>query len=545
VGSAVSAPAALERGREAFRRRAWAAAHDLLHEADGESPLEPEDLERASRAAYLTGRDEDSFALLERAFHARMGRGDPEGAALDGFWLVFGLTNRGDWARAGGWVGRARGVIEGRDCVAHGYLTIPEALQALMGGQAETAYAGFSAQRETGRRFGDRDLETLGSFGQGQALVEMGRVDEGIAVLDEAMVAVTGGETSEAVAGLVYCGVIAVCMETFDTRRAAEWTTALSHWCDAQPDLVPFRGQCLVHRAQLMRLHGDWTDALEELTQAVTRFGDTGHPAVGDAVYEQADVRRLHGNAEAAEAAYRQAAEFGRDAQPGLALLRLAQGRADAASAGIRRALDEGGGSRRPRLLSAAVEIALACGHVTAARTAADELAALAAARGVQLLSALSAQATGAVLLAEGDAGGALAAARRAWAMWHALGVPYEAARARVVVAGACRALGDEDACAMEVEAARRVFERLGAAPDLAGIGALTSGRPDAGRTGLTAREVEVLRALATGRTNRAIAVDLVLSEKTVARHVSNIFAKLGLSSRAAATAYAYEHGLV
>ena len=247
---------ALERGRQAFERRAWGAAYELLCAADGEAPLAAEDLERASRAAYLTGRDEDWFTLCERAFRERMRQGDPEGAALDGFWLAFGLMPRGEWAQAGGWVGRARAAIDDgrRDCVARGYLLAPDALQALMGGDAERAYAIFSEQREIGRRFADLDLLTLAGFGQGQALIAMGRIPEGIAVLDEIMVGVAGGETSAVVAGLVYCGVIAACMETFDPRRAKEWTKALQLWCDAQPDLVPFRGQCMVHRAQIMQV---------------------------------------------------------------------------------------------------------------------------------------------------------------------------------------------------------------------------------------------------------------------------------------------------
>jgi len=537
----------LERGRQAFERQAWRAAYELLCAADEQAPLGAEDLERAGRAAYLIGRDDDSLSLCERAFRERLRQGDPEGAALDGFWLVFGLITRGDWARAGGWIGRARAVIDDgrRDCAARGYLLGPDAVQALLGGDPQRAYAGFSEQREIGRRFADLDLLTLAGFGQGQALIAMGRIPEGIAVLDEVMVGVTGGETSAIVAGLVYCGVIAACMETFDPRRAKEWTVALQLWCDAQPDLVPFRGQCMVHRAQIMQLQGAWLDALEELEQATERFTGAGHPAAGDALYEQAEVHRWRGDLDRAEQAYRQAAAFGRDPQPGLALLRLGQGQLEAASAGIRRALEEATEwVRRPRLLSAAVEIALEGRDVDAARAAAGELAQLADDRDVPLLQAMAAHGGGLVGLAEGDARKALAGARRAWSLWQELDAPYEAARARVVVAMACRALGDEDAARMELDAARQVFERLSAAPDLARVEALTGPTRSRAGCGLTAREVEVLQLVATGRTNRAIATELFLSEKTVARHLSNIFTKLGVSSRAAATAYAYRHDL-
>jgi DNA-binding CsgD family transcriptional regulator len=543
----MSTTLALDEGRRAFDGRAWSAAYELLRTADEQSPLEPDDLERAGRAAYLIGRDEASSALFERAFHRRMRSGDPEGAALSAFWLVFGLINRGEWARAGGWIGRVHAALDdGRDCVARGYLLAPDAVQALMGGDAEIAYATFTEQREIGERFADRDLIALAGFGQGQALISMGRIAEGIAVLDEVMVGIIGGEASEIVTGLVYCGVIAACMETFDPRRAREWATALSHWCDSQPDLVPFRGQCLVHRAQIMQIQGAWAGALDELRRAIERFTTAGSPAAGDALYEQAEVHRLRGDFEAAERAYGQAAQFGRDPQPGLALLRVAQGQVDRASAGIRRALEETGEwSRRLRLLSAAVEIALECGDVAAARSTADELAELSARRTVPLLDAIAGRAAGAVLLAEGDARGALAAGRRAWSLWRELDAPYEAARARVLVAMACRSLGDEDAASMELDAARGVFEDLAAAPDLARVESLASPARARASGGLTAREVEVLRMVATGRTNRAIAGELFLSEKTVARHVSNILTKLGLPSRAAATAYAYEHGLV
>jgi DNA-binding CsgD family transcriptional regulator len=331
-----------------------------------------------------------------------------------------------------------------------------------------------------------------------------------------------------------------------DPRRAKEWTTALNRWCGSQPDLVPFRGQCLVHRAQLMQMQGAWIDAIAELRNALELLTKAGHPAIGDAMYELAEVHRLHGDFESAENAYRQATQFGRDPQPGLALLRLGQGHIEPASAGIRRALDETGqGSRRPHLLSAAVEIALEAKNVEVARSGADELAVLAAARQNALLNAMAAKASSGVLLAEGDAQQALGAARRAWSLWKDLNMPYESARARVLVGMACRSLGDEDAACMELDAARHVFENLSAGPALAGIDALVGGSTSKARCGLTTREIEVLQMVATGKTNRAIAGELFLSEKTVARHISNIFMKLGLPSRAAATAYAYDHDLL
>ena len=415
------------------------------------------------------------------------------------------------------------------------------------------AHAAFGAAAAIGARFDDPDLTALGRLGCGQALAASGSTAAALAELDEAMVAITAGEVSPLVAGLVYCAVIETCQLLFDLRRAMEWTAALSHWCAAQPELVPYRGQCLVHRAEIMSLHGAWPAAGEAATQACDRLGapaeppdGTGHPAAGAAFYARAELHRLTGRFTAAEQDYRRANRHGREPQPGLALLRLAQGRADVAAATISRVLDETVDPLgRARLLPAQVEIMLAVGDRPAARVAADELTGLADHLGAELVRAAGAQATGAVLLAEGEPRAALVLLRSAWTCWQALTVPYEAARVRVLIASACRALGDTDSTEMELDAARATFERLGAQPDLARADALSAIRPDRASCGLTARELQVLGLVAAGLSNRAVAAELVLSEKTVARHVANIFAKLDLSSRSAATAYAFRHGLV
>jgi DNA-binding CsgD family transcriptional regulator len=542
----MTVPDALHQGRESFRQQAWGDAYAQLSIAANDMSLELGDLECLSMAAYLTGREQESVDVLARAYHECARVGDPARAARCAFWLGFMLVSRGEMAQGGGWLARARGHLApgGPEVAEHGYLLIPEGLQSLEAGDAAAAVAAFSRVFELGERFRDPDLLVLGRLGRGTASIRLGRLPEGRSLLDEAMVAVTAGEVSPIVAGIVYCAVIEACHEVFDLRRAQEWTAALSRWCDAQPDLVPFRGQCQVRRAEIIQLHGEWPYAADELHQACERLA--GDPAAGTAWYAQAELCRLRGEDVLAEAAYRQASESGHTPHPGLALLRMAQGQLESAAAAARLALDEAQGPlSRARLLGAYVEIMLAVSDLDAARSAGDELATVAADLDAPVLNAMAAHALGAIGLAKEDARAALAQLRRAQAAWQEVDAPYEVARVRVLVGRACRALGDDDTAALEIEAARRVFRRLGAAPALADLDKASGSAPAQGLDGLTAREVEVLRLVASGKTNRAIAAELVISEKTVARHVSNIFAKLDLSSRAAATAYAYEHDVV
>lgn len=545
VRETVPVPDVLQQGRDAFDKKAWRLAYEDLSAAE---PVEVEDLERLAAAAYLVGLTAESLDVWSRAHRACADLGDIARAARCGFWIAFALLNNGDLAQGGGWVDRCHRLLDDRklDCVERGYLSYADGLRTIFGGDVEGAHPLFVSAIGLGERFRDPELTALARIGDGRALIYLGEIDVGVALLDEAMVAVTTGEVSAIAVGDAYCTVIEGCHELFDINRAREWTAALTHWCDAQPELVLYRGQCLIHRAEIMQLRGAWGDAASEAQRARDRLAHPqGQGALGAAEYLRADMHRLRGDRLEAEQAYQTASELGRPPQPGLALLRLDQGRLDAADAAIRRALDETQDPfARLRLLPAFIEIVLARADVAAARAGADELAGLAAAVPSAMTSALAAQALGAVLLAEGDPTAALVTLRRAWKGWHDLGAPYDAARARVLIALACRALDDADGAQTELNAARSTFTALGAAPGVAALDALSEKilpTPE----GLTMREVEVLALVAKGLTNRQIADRLVISEKTVASHLSHTFTKLGLASRAAATAYAYEHGLI
>jgi DNA-binding CsgD family transcriptional regulator len=530
----------LERGRAAYDSKAWTAAVEHLMAADEDAPLDLDDLERLGLAAHLIGRDDVAVQIGMRGFAAGVAAGEIERAARAGFWAGMGFALHGDVAQAGAWIARSADLIEksGRDCVESGYLLIPTALGQEDAHDWKGALATFEQIEAVAERFGDADLAAIGRLGRGEALMELGERDRGTRSIDEAMASVTAGEVSEAVAGMVYCGTVEACQKMFDLRRAHEWTAALTAWCDSQPDLV-FRGRCRVYRAELMRLHGDWTSAADEAERArVVLAGPPVSPAIGEAHYEAAELHRLSGRFDAAERSYAEGSQFGRRPEPGLALLRLGQGRAASARSVIARALDED--PANPRLLEAAVTIALARRDVDEARTLVGRLRGTTGTDVPALLEAIVARAEGEVLLAEGEPSTALRVLRRAWHLWQELDAPFDAARARVGIARACRALGDEETAALEAAAARRVFEDLGAAPALAELDRLDGQPPH----GLSPREIEVLRHLASGRTNREIADELGISERTVDRHVSNLYTKLDVSTRAAATAWAYERNL-
>jgi DNA-binding CsgD family transcriptional regulator len=540
----------VSQGREAFARRAWRDAFESFSRADQEAALGADELELLATSAYMLGRDEDHVRALERAHHAYLDAGQIPRAVYCAYWIGHNMMLRGEAGPATGWFGRGQRLLERerQDCAERGYLLIPDLVAHAIAGKHEAGYATATEVAEIGARFGDRDLIAIGVHEQGHALVRLGRFEEGLGLLDEVMVSVTAGELSPIVTGTVYCNTIGFWQSVYELRRAREWTEALTRWCAEQPDMVAHTGVCLVHRAEIMQLQGAWDAAFEEARRAGERFVDgvLNERVCGKAFYRQGELHRLRGEIDAAEASYREASQRGYEPQPGLALLRLMEGKRDVAAAAIRRVVAEASQPRaRAALLPAYLEIMLAAGEIEEARGACHELEKISRAHRSDLLRAMAAQAGGALALADGEPETALVELRKAWQAWEELEAPYEAARVRVLVGLGCRAAGDEDSAAWELDAARGVFDRLGAVPDVARVDSLRARPQTAAVHGLTPRELQVLRLVATGVTNRSIAAELVLSERTIDRHVSNIFTKLGVSSRAAATAYAYEHALI
>ncbi len=537
------------RGREAADQLAWAAAYDSLSRASRAGRLSPEDLHLLATAAFLIGRVTDCQRALQHAHQGHTEAGNACRAARCLFWLGFTLLLGGDHAQAAGWLGRAGRLLEGEEeCGEHGLLLLPTVFQEADEGAYGEAAATASRMVEIGTRTGDAEVLAMGLHWKGRALVLQGWMSAGLALLDESMTAVVAGEVAPYVAGSLYCSMIDTCREIADIRRAHEWTVALTTWCDQQPDMFTFSGQCLVHRAEIMQLHGRWPEAVQEARRACDRFDRAADQyAAGAAWYRLGEISRVQGAAAQAEESYRRASEWGHEPQPGLALLRLAAGRTEAAKVTLERTLAEAADRpRRAALLPALVEIALASGDHSTADADATELAEIVLDYDTPALRAAADHARGAVHLAAGDAHQALSALRVSWQLWRELDAPYDAARVRVLIGLSCRSLGDEDAAELELAAAHRVFVQLGARPDAERVDSLIRSRsaPKVPH-GLTARELEVLRLLAAGKTNRVIAAELVLADKTIDRHVSNIFSKLNVTSRAAATAYAYRHGLV
>ncbi|WP_206050833.1 response regulator transcription factor [Nocardioides speluncae] len=544
----------LVRARDDYERGDWTAALGVWSGADADQ-LGATELFDAATAAFLLGRREESQDLLQDCFRRFEENGDVAGTVRCAFRLAMTYASGGEPALSAGWGARAQRLLESstEPVVESGYVAFLQMFGHLSSARWADAAEAAARAVAVGRAFADPDLLALGTCSEGRLAIYGGRVADGVALLDESMVSVLAGETGVLISGHVYCTAIEGVQEIGDLGRVAEWTRALHHWCTRQPELVAFTGQCSLHRAQVMRLRGAWPEALDELDRSISRYRQMeATDAIGLAAAERGDLLRLLGRYDGAAASYELASAHGYDPQPGLAQLWAARGGLPAAVAAVRRALAEAAEPvRRIALLPGAVEVLLAAGEVEPAAEAATELDELARRLGSSALLARAAFAAAAVELARDDAAGALPYLRNARRLWAQLDGTFEVARVGVLTARALARLGDAESGQRELDAACAALTSLGAEPALAeasrAIGAAgTNGTPSAELPGgLTAREGEVLRLVATGRSNAQIAAELVLSEKTVARHLSNIFGKLDVGSRTAAAAYAFEHGLL
>jgi len=540
----MTSSSALEAGRAAAAERRWAEAYERLSVADAVDGLAATDLELLANVALLRGEPQGSVDLLSRAYDGHLGVGDTAGAARAAGWLALWFIELGDFSRSVVWASRGMHLVHAMadpGSVA-GFVRLAPAVGQLGSGDPAEARRQCEEVLAIAELHDDRELAANALLCRGKSLIELGEIDEGFRSFDRAMAAVTAGDVAPVAVGVIVCAVISDALMASDLERAAAWTAVLDEWCRGQPELVTFSGQRHALQAALLIARGAWDEAATAAELALARFRAGDYRAIYGAPYQLAELARLRGAFHSAEASYRRAGESGWEPQPGLALLHLAAGRTRQAQEAIRRSAAGADRFTRRYLLPAVVEIELAAGEVEAARRAVAELRESGEQMTTPTLQAVIASAEARMLLAEGDAAAAVEAARVAVDAWRATGASYELARSRVVAGRALAELGDRVGAEAEFRGAREVFRALDADPALAELAGLTGDRPTGG---LTARELEVLRLVSTGLTNRAIGERLSLSEKTVARHLSNIFGKLGLSSRAGATAYAYENGLV
>jgi DNA-binding CsgD family transcriptional regulator len=531
---------------ETVRTGPWLGVYEELSARDPVG-LGAAELDALAEAAWWLCRADESIAARQRAYAAFRDAKDDRGAARTAGRLFHEHLYRGEGAVAVGWLRRGFRHLEGDPgCVEWGWLEMAESELHLHQGPLDQAADGAAHAVQVARDHGDADLAAVAMQLQGRALVAQGRIPEGLGLLDEAMTAVLAGELAPLYTGWVYCSVILACKDLADLRRAGEWTEAARAWCDALPATTPYsQGLCRIYRGEVLALRGAWADAEAEMRRAHQELLPHKPRGAAEASYGVGEVLRRRGELVGAEQAFMRAQQLGWEPQPGMALLRLAQGRVEAAAAALRSALAAPAVDRfgRARLLAAQVEVAIAAGRFDVAGQAVRELASIDDALHSAVVHATASMAQGSLHLAAGRPAAALEQLRGALGGWRELQLPYEEATARLLIGTTQRMLGDTEGGRIEIDAARAGFDRLGAAADARHAAALLQhrGSPRV----LTDREVQVLRLVAAGKHNRDIAGALHLSEHTVARHMQNILAKLGVSSRAAATSSAIKHGLL
>ena len=534
------------RARQAAARADWPDAYAALKALDS-STFAAVDIDLFADAAWWTSRLDESIALRQRAYAAFAASDENLRAASAAWFLWFDHRFKGDLAIASGWLTRAaRHVAHAPESLEAAFVLLAAAEVACGGCEFEVARERAEEALEHGRRLRNPDVIAVAMTTLGDCAIAAGESAAGLAILDDAMCSVIVGELTPLCMGIVYCSVIASCFAVADLGRATEWTNAAISWCDSVPNGSPYHGICRVHRVEVTTLLGAWPQAAIDARRACDELTALSPAAAGESYYAMGEVHRRRGELALAEAAFVQAHDLGREPQPGLALLRLQQARPEDARPLLRIEASTFSRARLPRslLLAAQVEVAIELGDVDRAHAAVEALQALATDAPQQRGRCL--RRSRARVSSPRDR----RCRERVWrreSRRHAfrdLRLPYEAALARVVHGRAARAAGDEAGSRLELEAARRAFLELGATYDAARVELML--QPAAKRAGgLTERELEVLVLLAAGKTNREIAREMYLSEHTVARHLQNMFAKLDVSSRAGATAYAFRHELV
>lgn len=539
-------PDLLAAARDAYTRRDWPGAYRALSSIRQRSELDTDDLYALGDAAWWLGLIKETLSISEECYRRYLKEGRPLRAAMNALDAGFTWIMRGELAIGSGWLSRARQLLADQPpCAEQAFLVWMDAAESLAAGDLDTALVAARQVQEAGQRFTSPTLTSLGLLTEGMVAIQRGELKRGFALLDEAMLPVLAGQVQPEWAGTIYCQMMAVCHDLADFNRARQWTAATQRWCEELSSAAMFLGICRIHRVQLMQLGGQWTRAEAEAAVACTELAEMNVDVVAEAHYQWAELFRLRDDLPAAEREYRRVEELGRNPQPGLALLRLAQGQGDQAAAGLRVALADvpAATPRRARLLVAQAEVALAEGDLATAVQADRELAGIADRLPTPGFTAWSHHTSGTVALAQDQVQEALDRLQAALQAYGELAAPYHAARVRVQMADAFERLGDAKAAAVERDSAVAVFAQLGARQQHRLLA--NKRQPHQLAAGLTEREAEVLNQIAAGSTNKEVAATLVLSEKTVARHLANIYLKLGVTSRTAAASWAYQHGIV
>ena len=536
---------ALTAARDVLARHDWQAARDAAAFATVDTPaLEAERADLLAEAEWWLGRLDECIEARQQAYRLfdELGEHRRAGQCAVWLWEHYAITARP--ANASAWLRRARRSLEGdNECAAYGALLLREAEVAHAGGDLDRASALATDVIALARDLRSADLEAEALQTNGRVLIDQGDVAEGMGHLDEAMLFAVEGRLGPYSTGKVYCSLISACEDVGDYDRAAEWTEATMRWADRHPFAI-FPGICRVHRAVVLKRRGDLAEAEREAALACEELA---HSHVGNsaaAYAEVGDIRRRLGQLDESEAAFARAQEISGQACAPLALLRLAQGRVDAARAIVTSCVrNTTNPLSRAALLPAFAHVAIAAGDLDAARDASVELDQIAADYANPEHAAAALSTRGRLQLAQGDAPAACDTLRHAVDRWRDLNVPYEVATAQTLLGQALREAGDEDAATESFAAAAKLFNQIGARLDAQRL--TDRAPPPVLPARLTEREVEVLQLVAAGLTNNEIASALYLSAKTVSRHLSNIFTKIGVTSRAGATAFAFEHGLV